>query len=131
MPNQISLELTDFINKIQMGEISPSSIVNMSGFLLLELVVSKVTVDKKITDAEDKLTSAYDEISRLQNEIRKEKKTSVDLKEKLDLAYGQELVQRKRASSFEKQIQEVNTTLNAGVYPTYKIIENNIFDKRG
>lgn len=131
MPNQISLELTDFINKIQMGEISPSSIVNMSGSLLLELVVSKVTVDKKITDAEDKLTSAYDEISRLQNEIRKEKKISSDLKEKLDLAYGQELVQRKRASSFEKQIQEVNTTLNAGVYPTYKIIENNIFDKRG
>lgn len=131
MPNQIALELTEFINKIQIGEISSSSIVNMSGSLLLELVVSKVTADKKITDAEDKLVSVYDEISRLQNEIRKEKGISVNLKEKLDLAYGQELVQRKRASSFEKQIQEVNATLNAGVYPTYRILENSLFDKRG
>lgn len=131
MKEQISLELTDFINKIQIGEISSSSMVEMSGSLLLELIVSKVTVDKQITDVETKLMIAQDEISRLTNELRKEKERTNGLKDKLETAYQQELTQRKRATSFEKQIQEVSTTLNAGIYPTYRIIDSKIFDKRG
>lgn len=131
MKEQISLELTDFINKIQIGEISSSSMVEMSGSLLLELIVSKVTVDKQITDVETKLMIAQDEISRLTNELRKEKERTNGLKDKLETAYQQELTQRKRATSFEKQIQEVSTTLNAGIYPIYKIVDSKIFDKRG
>jgi hypothetical protein len=133
MATPTPIELNKLINQIQTGEISASATVEVTGALLLELIVGKLTSEKRLDECRSKMESMEKSKYDLQLELNKEKRERALLQTKLEDAQQQELIQRRRAVSSERDQTAFTEKLASivGSTPTYKIVNSQILDIKG
>lgn len=133
MTTPIPIELNKLINQIQTGEISASATVEVTGALLLELIVGKLTSEKRLGECRSKIESMEKTQYNIQLELNKEKREKALLQTRLKYVQQQELIQRRRAISSEKYQAIVTEKIASivGSTPTYRIIDSQILNVKG